>query len=69
MSMEYAYPNTRRVSYGDTGASFVPVCRQCGRFVKADDSIGVLDEGEVVLGPNATCRQCGRVEMLFEGYV
>jgi len=61
------YVNTRRVVYED-GATFVPVCAKCGRYVKADDSILFNDEG-LVKQPNAICGKCGRTEMKFEGYV
>lgn len=62
-----SYEGMRRVVY-DGGATFVPVCSNCGRFVKADDTIktngyGLVDE------PNATCASCGRTQMVFEGYL
>ena len=66
------YEGMRRIVYGE-GATFVPVCPQCGRFVKADDTIEIYPEGNaeglVVEGANATCSKCGRVGMLFEGYI
>jgi len=67
----YEYEDVRRVAYGeeDDRAVFIPVCSHCGRFVKADATIMVREaDGGVVPGPNATCKRCGRVEMLFEGY-
>ncbi len=55
--------------WGDEeGASFIPVCPTCGRFVKADAEIQMRGDSEVI-EPNATCSKCGRVAMLFEGYV
>ena len=65
-----AYEGVRRVVYGEdiVGATFVPVCPGCGRFVKADATATVNGAGEIKLGPNATCAKCGRVEMPFEGY-
>jgi len=50
------------------GLTFLPVCPLCGRFVRCDDHVTVngLDE---VIGPNATCRRCGRVSMPCEGYI
>jgi hypothetical protein len=57
----------RRVVYGE-GATFVPVCEQCGRFVSADAVLTVRGDGQPV-EPNATCSRCGRVAMPFEGYV
>ena len=62
---EYAYEGVRRVVYGE-GATFVPVCPKCGRFVKADDFIRVRMD-EIDKKPNATCSKCGRVAMPFEG--
>jgi len=61
------YENARRVVY-DGGATFIPVCKECHRFVKADEFItyneitGLSDE------PNATCSKHGRTKMLFEGF-
>lgn len=63
---DFEYENTRRIVYGE-GATFVPVCGVCGRFVKADHEV-LFDAYEQPKGPNATCSKCGRVEMLFEGY-
>lgn len=67
------YERTRRVVYGDKDseygqATFVPVCLNCGRFVKADPSIKFGLE-TIAPGPNATCSRCGRTEMLFEGFL
>lgn len=60
------YEGMRRVCY-EGGAIFVPVCPICGRFVKADDSIGTTEQG-IIDAPNASCKRCGRVSMLFEGF-
>lgn len=67
---DYAYEGVRRVSY-ESGATFVPVCPKCGRFVKSDATILITEGGQGTLadGPNATCAKCGRVEMLFEGFI
>ena len=65
---EYAYEGVRRVVYGE-GATFVPVCPKCGRFVKADKTIKMNIEGEVKQWTNATCTKDGRIEMPFEGYI
>ena len=63
------HENMRRVIYGDDMV-FIPVCPRCGRFVKADETVTVVNGfGEYVPKPNATCSQCGRVEMPFEGFV
>ena len=64
---ENEYEGTRRVFYGEDNACFLPVCPTCGRYVKADDEININGNGPV--GPNATCKKCGRVEMPFEGYI
>ena len=65
--MEFEYEGVKRVVY-DGGATFVPVCEKCGRFVKADKAIEVSDISGLKKQPNATCKKCGRVEMLFEGF-
>jgi len=59
----------RRIVYGADGATFVPVCAKCGRFVKADEVVYFNGFGERKRQPNATCAKCGRVEMPFEGYI
>ena len=64
---EYSYENTRRVTYRD-GATFVPVCEQCGRYVIPDKTIHVNDLRGLDDGPNCTCSQCGRSRMVFEGF-
>jgi hypothetical protein len=71
MPAEYSYENLKRVIYGDKGtggAWFIPVCPNCGRFVKADSHLSFNGLGEYQKGANATCSKCGRVEMPFEGY-
>ena len=65
--MEFEYEGVKRVVY-DGGATFVPVCEKCGRFVKADKAIEVSEISGLKKKPNATCKKCGRVEMLFEGF-
>ena len=61
-----------RISYGveDEGnAQFLRICPNCGRFVKADDSIRTRwIDGQIENAPNATCSKCGRVSMPFEGW-
>ena len=68
---DYHYENVRRVVYGgDLGITFIPVCEKCGRFVKADGTVRTKGwNDEWVKEPNATCSKCGRVEMIFEGYI
>lgn len=68
MYPEFAYENTRRVGYeieGEGTAYFLPVCPNCGRYVKMDDTI---EYGNGMLGnkPNATCKKCGRVKIPCE---
>lgn len=63
---EYKYENVGRKVYGE-GMTFVPVCKHCFRFVKADEEV-ITDAWDQPKGPNATCKKCGRTEMLFEGY-
>jgi len=62
------YENTRRIQY-ECGASFIPVCEKCGRFVKADHEIFINEEDGLSPQPNATCSRCGRARMLFEGFI
>ena len=63
------YDCLRRVVYGDgEGATFIPVCSKCGRYVRADKSVRMNDLGETKGGTNATCKKCGRVLMPFDGY-
>ena len=69
---EYTY-GTRRVVYADPDgyygrAMFVPVCPNCGRFVKAD-ARKRFQRDTIVDEPDATCSRCGRVAMPFEGFV
>jgi hypothetical protein len=65
--LDCQYENMRRVVYED-GATFIPVCMTCHRFVKADESV-FTGEGGLRPGPNATCKACGRTEMHFEGFM
>lgn len=61
----YEYENTTRKVYG--GWWFIPRCPQCGRIVKADDSISINGLGDYKRQPNATCARCGRVQMPCDG--
>lgn len=65
---DHIYEKVRRVVYGD-GATFVPVCVKCGRFVKPDKTIRISEWTGIEPGPNATCKKCGRTEMLYEGFI
>ena len=71
--MSGEYEHVRRIVYGEpdseyAGATFVPVCSVCNRFVKPDATIRFCND-TIALGPNATCSRCGRTEMLFEGFI
>ena len=66
---EYSYDGFRRITYGKDGATFVPVCETCGRFVKADKTVKIGEYSGLHPGPNATCSKCGRTRMPFEGFV
>ncbi len=71
--MSHEYENVRRIVTGPdadeyAGASFVPVCVKCGRFVKAD-AVLYFQHDTLASGSNATCSKCGRTEMLFEGFI
>lgn len=65
------YENFRRVQYEEVEGGgtpvFIPVCEKCGRFVKADQTVEINYDG-LKNQPNATCRKCGRIEMVFEGF-
>jgi hypothetical protein len=63
---DHEFEGTRRVTF-EGGATFVPVCQLCFRFVKCDDVIYVGSSG-LREGANATCSKCGRTEMIFEGF-
>ena len=65
--MSNEYEGVRRVVYGDSGATFVPVCNSCGRFVKAPEKIQIV--GDTVIEPTVWCEHCGNTRMLFEGCI
>lgn len=50
------------------GATFIRRCSKCNRFVRADRRVFVNEETGLKKAPNATCRRCGRVEMVFIGF-
>ena len=62
--MDGDYEGTKRIQY-EGGATFVPVCSVCSRFVEADVVVAVNDRQKA----NATCSKCGRTTMVFEGYL
>jgi ribosomal protein L32 len=62
----HEYENVRRVSYGEEGAQFVPVCKTCGRFVKAPETMSFNEKGPKE--PHTECKKCGPTAMLFEGF-
>ncbi len=62
----------RQITYGAPdlefgGATFVPVCEKCGRYVKADKEIAFDWQGQPK-SPNASCTRCGPTAMLWQGY-
>lgn len=66
------YQDMRRVLYSigdDSFAQFVPICEKCGRIVKADESIQTNEITGLKNEPNATCSKCGRIQMIFEGFI
>lgn len=65
---DYHYEGVRRVQYGDEGATFIPVCEKCGRFVKAPATMQFVYEGPP-RGPHTECSKCGPTQMIFEGYI
>lgn len=67
---DFEYEGTRRICYGKDGATFIPVCKKCGRFVKADKTVRFTESGDgpPAERPNATCSIHGRIKMIFEGF-
>jgi methionyl-tRNA synthetase len=65
----YEYEGMKRIVYGEQGATFVPVCEKCGRFVKPDKTVKVSEGRGLATEPNSTCKHCGRVNMPFEGFL
>jgi hypothetical protein len=63
---DFEYQGVRRIKTDD-GATFVPVCNKCGQFVKPYPELCFDGEGQP-FGTNATCKQHGEVQMIFEGY-
>ena len=66
--MSFEYEGVKWIQYED-GATFIPVCTICGRFVKADETIQTNDEIGLRDQPNATCKKCGRIQLIFEGFI
>ncbi len=62
------YENTRRVTY-ENGATFIPVCVKCHRYVRAFAFIMMNGRTQLSERSNATCKKCGPTNMLFEGFV
>ena len=61
--------NTTRRAVYVSGATFIPVCSFCKRYVKADASIELDYAGGLKDQPNATCARCGRVRLQFEVFI
>ena len=62
----------RQITYGNdksefSGATFVPKCKKCGRFVRARALICFDWRGQPK-EPNAKCSRCGPTAMLWLGY-
>lgn len=71
--VSHEYESVKRVVCGAKGsyyegATFVPVCQTCYRFVRADVSMK-FQHDTITNSPNATCSKCGRTKMLFEGFI
>lgn len=60
-----SYENFRRIVYNG-GATFIPVCEICHRFVKPNKIIRVWNG--LKNEPNAICSKCGDTKMIFEGF-
>jgi len=67
---EFEYENTRRIGYpldeGEGTAWFLPVCLNCGRYVKMDNSIKWSESKGLKDQFNATCKKCGRIKINIE---
>lgn len=61
------YEGDRTVCY-EEGATFIPKCEICNRYVKADPTIRMNEHG-IKDEPNATCKKHGRVKMIFIGFI
>jgi len=64
---EFTYENTRRVGYflgeGEGTAYFLPVCTNCGRYVKMDKTIMWNESKGFKDQSNAICKKCGRIKI------
>jgi len=65
--MPFEYIKMLRITYGD-GLTFLPICKKCKRFVKSDSFVLINGVGRLSDRENATCSQCGRTHMIFEGW-
>lgn len=68
--MSHEFEGARRIVFNGRhdGATFIPRCPKCFRFVKVHTTICFRGDGQPH-GPNADCKKCGPVEMPFEGYI
>lgn len=62
------FEGDKRIVYGD-GATFVPKCVNCCRYVKPDDKVLISEAKGLSKETNATCKKCGRTHMVFEGFI
>jgi len=64
---EFQYKNTLRHIYplgdGEGDAYFLPVCQNCGRYVKMDSCVYWNEYNGFKDQTNATCSKCGRVKI------
>ncbi len=67
MFESHEYEHVGRIRYKG-GATLIPACGKCHRFVKADKTILVNEEDALKDQPNATCSKCGRKKIFFEGF-
>lgn len=64
----YEYEGVGWIQY-EGGATFVPVCERCGRFVKPNKTIRASPKRSLKDEPNATCSKCGPTKMVFRGFL
>ena len=65
---EFEFIEDRRIQYGEEGATFIPRCERCKRYVRAPESVKFNGLGYLVEESNIDCSKCGKTKMIFEGY-
>jgi hypothetical protein len=63
---DFEYTDVHRIQYGD-GATFIPICEKCRRFIKPPANIKFDHQGQPI-GLYANCTNCGATTMPWEGY-